>query len=557
MDNNNAIYMKKTLKTFAAALMAIAAVACASPEKMAKMADAVKVSCNPSVLEVVNDQIFATVTVDCPKDYFNPKVIMEVTPVIVYEGGEAAMKPFKYQGDKVKDNYKVISSQGQKVTEQLKFDYVEGMEKCFLELRGRVIAGNKSIALPSKKVADGANTTYMLVKRQGDVSFKPDAYKDILTSTAEGQIKYLVNSSEVRNSELRGDSVKEFLSALEAIEKDERATITGTEIVAYASPEGDEGRNNKLSGDRSASGKKAWDKVTKGFETADPSVRSVGEDWEGFQQLVAESDIEDKDLILRVLSMYSDPAVRENEIKNMSQVYTALKGEVLPELRRARLIANVEYKNYTNEELLELLEQNADILDEEALLRAASVVKDNAKKENIYKKAVDRYGSDRAQYNLAVTYLSEGKDALADQALAKVKANDADVLNAKGVVALRNNDLDTAESLFRKATGNADAKANLGIVQILTGRYEEAAETLKDKKGCCNNTVLAYILTDQLDKAAAAVHCKDTRVQYLKAVIAARQGDAQGVKDNLANAFASDEWKERAAKDVEFAGYEF
>ena len=303
--------MNKTIKSLAAALMAVAAVACASPEKMAKMADSVKVTCNPSVLEVVNDQILATVTVDCPKDYFNPKVIVEVTPVIVYEGGEAAMKPFKYQGEKVKDNYRVVSSQGQTLTEQLKFDYVEGMEKCFLELRGRVLAGKKEIALPSKKVADGANTTYMLVKRQGDVAFKKDEYKDILTSSTEGQIKYLVNSSQVRNSELKGDSVKDFLAALDAIEKDERATITGTEIVAYASPEGAEDRNNKLSGDRSATATKAWGQVTKGHETLDPSVRSVGEDWEGFQQLVAESNIEDKDLILRVLSMYSDPAVRE------------------------------------------------------------------------------------------------------------------------------------------------------------------------------------------------------------------------------------------------------
>ena len=548
--------MNKVFKTLAAALMAVAAVACASPEKMAKMAENVKVTCNPSVLEVVNDQIVANVTVDYPKDYFNPKVILEVTPVIVYEGGEAALTPIKYQGDKVKDNYRVVSSQGQTVTEQLKFDYVEGMEKCFLELRGTVLAGKKSIALPSKKVADGANTTYMLVKRQGDVSFKQDNYQEVITSTAEGQIKYLVNSSQVRNSELKGDSVKEFLAALDAIANDERSTVTGTEIVAYASPEGKEDHNNKLSGDRSNSANKAWNKVTKGHEALDPTVRSVGEDWEGFQQLVSESNLEDKDLILRVLSMYSDPAVRENEIRNMSQVFTALKGEVLPELRRARLIANVEYKNYTNEELLELLEQNADILDEEALLRAASVVNDMAKKENIYKKAVERYNSDRAQYNLAATYLSEGKDALAEQALAKVKANDADVINAKGVVALRKNDLDNAEALFRKA-GNADAKANLGIVQILTGRYDEAVESLKDKEGCCNNTVLAYILTDQLDKAAAAAHCKDTRVQYLKAIIAARQGDAQGVKDNLANAFANEEWKARAARDIEFAGFEF
>jgi hypothetical protein len=550
-------YMKKLVKFFAVAAVVVAAASCASPEKMAKMADSVKVTCNPSVLEVVNNQIQATVTVDCPKDYFNPKVIVEVTPVIVYEGGEVAMKPFKYQGEKVKDNYKVVSSEGQVITEQVKFDYVEGMEKCFLELRGNVLAGKKTIALPAKKVADGANTTYMLVKRQGELSFKADEYQEILTSTAEGQIKYLVNSSQVRNSELKGDSVKEFQAALDAIAKDERSTITGTEIIAYASPEGSEDRNNKLSGDRSNTASKAWGKVTKGFEAADPTVRSVGEDWEGFQQLVSESNIEDKELILRVLSMYSDPAVRENEIKNMSQVYTALKGEILPELRRARLIANVEYKNYTNDELLEILEQNADILDEEALLRAASVVKDNAKKESIYKKAIDRFNSDRAQYNLAVTYLNEDKNDLAEQALAKVKANDADVINAQGVIALRKNDLDKAESLFRKAAGNADAKANLGIVQILTGRYNEAVESLKDKQGCCNNKVLAYILTDQLDEAAAAVHCKDTRVQYLKAIIAARKGDAQGVKDNLAAAFASDQWKARAARDVEFAGYEF
>ena len=547
--------MKKSLKLFALAAMVLAA-SCASPEKMAKMADSVKVSCNPSVLEVVNGQIFATVTAECPKDYFNPKVIVEVTPVIVYDGGEAAMKPFKYQGDKVKDNYRVVSSKGQTITEQLKFDYVEGMEKCFLELRSRVIAGSKSIALPTRKVADGANTTYMLVKSQGDLSFKKDAYKEIITSTAEGQIKYLVNSSEVRGSELKGASVKDFQAALDAIARDERATITGTEIVAYASPEGDEGKNNKLSGARSASANKVWGQVTKGVETANPDVKSVGEDWEGFQQLVAESDIEDKDLILRVLSMYSDPAVRENEIRNMSQVYTALKGEVLPELRRARLIANVEYKNYTNEELLQLLDQNADILDEEALLRVASVVNDFGKKEDIYKKAVERYGSDRAQYNLAVTYLSQGKDAQGEQALAKVKANDADVLNAKGVIALRNEDLDTAESLFRKA-GNADGKANLGIVQILTGRYEEAAETLKDKEGCCNNKVLAYILTNQLEKAAESAHCRDTRVQYLKAIICARQGDADGVKENLERAFTSEQWKERAARDIEFAGYAF
>ncbi|MBR1782538.1 MAG: hypothetical protein IJ753_09355 [Bacteroidales bacterium] len=545
--------MKRTLVFLAAAALAVA---CASPEKMAKMAQNVQVSCQPEVLEVIGGSLDPVVTVTYPKDYFNPNVVLEVTPVIVYDGGEAAMKPIKYQGEKVKNNYKVVSSEGQKVTERLHFDYVEGMEKSHLELRGKVLAGKKAINLPVKKVADGANTTYMLVKRSGNLAFKKDNYQDVIVSTAEGQIKYNVNSSEVRGSELKGKSVKDFLAALDAAAANERATVKSTEIVAYASPEGAENMNNKLSANRSQSASKAWDKVVKGHESVDPTVRSVGEDWEGFQQLVSESSLEDKDLILRVLSMYSDPAVRENEIRNMSQVYTALKGEVLPELRRARLIANVEVKNYTNEELVEILKNNEKILDEEALLRVASVAQDAAQKESIYQKAIERFDSQRAMYNLAVLYLSEGKMAKAKAGLGELNGNDADVINAKGVVALREDDLQTAEACFRQA-GTPEAKKNLGIVQILTGDYDAAAQTLKDVDGCCHNTVLAYILTDQLDKAKASAHCGDPKVWYLKAIISARQGKADEVSKNLERAFRNPALKERASRDIEFAGYSF
>ncbi len=548
--------MKKTLKFFAVAALAATAAACASPEKMAKMAENVKVECVPPVLEVVNGTIDATVSVTYPKGYFNPKVILEATPVIVYQGGEAAMKPFKYQGEDVRDNYKVVSADGQKVTEKIHFDYVPGMEQCYLELRGKVSAGKKSVNLPVKKVADGANTTYMLVKKAGAVSFKADNYQEVISSTTEGQIKYLVNSSEVRGSELKGESVKEFLARLDEISANERTKVTSTEIVAYASPEGDTGKNEKLSDNRSESANKAWKQVTKGHEATDPTVRSVGEDWEGFQQLVAQSNLEDKELILRVLSMYSDPAVRENEIRNMSQVYTALKGEVLPELRRARLIANVEYKNYSNEELLDLLENNANLLDEEALLRVASLVRKPAQKEEIYKRAIGRFNSSRAMFNLAALYLMQGQDAKAEAGLAELDAKDPDVVNAKGVLALHKEDYKTAETAFRTA-GTEDAKANLGVVLILTGRYEEAAQALKDVKGCCHNTTLAYILTDQLDKAAKSAKCKDPKVSYLKAIIAARQGNADGVKSNLEAAFKNESLKERAARDIEFAGYQF
>ena len=512
--------MMKSVKFLAAAAMLAAAVSCASIEKMAQMAENVKVTCDPGVLEAANESIDAVVSVTYPADYFNPKAILEVTPVLVYDGGEAAMKPFIYQGEKVKDNYKVVSSDGQTVTERIHFDYVPGMEQSRLELRG--------------------------VARKG--------YQDVISSTAEGQIKYLVNSADVRNSELKGKSVKDFLAAIDQINADERTTITGTEILAYASPEGPERKNNELADKRSASANKALKEMGKKHENiAGAEVKSLGEDWEGFQQLVKESNIQDKDLILRVLSMYSDPAVRENEIRNMSQVFTALKGEVLPELRRARLIANVEYQNYTSEELLKLLNDNADVLDEEALLRTATLVKDNDQKEEIYKRAVSKFGSERAQFNLAALYLAEGKLAKAEDALAKVHSSDADVLNAQGVIALRKNDLATAANCFRRSTA-PDAKKNLGIVQILSGDYDDAAKTLSDVDGCCHNTVLAYILTGQLDKAAKTVSCKDQKVTYLKAIIAARKGDAAGVRENL-GAITNRDLLDRAKKDVEFAGY--
>ena len=541
--------MKKSIFYLAAALLAMA---CASPEKMASMAENVKVECTPPVLEAVGGTIDAIVSVTYPKDYFHPGAILEVTPVIVYEGGEAAMKPFKFQGEDVKDNYKVVSKDGQKVSERVHFDYVEGMEKSYLELRGRVIAGKKSIDLPVKKVADGCNTTYMLVKRSGNLAFKKDNYQDVISTTTEGQIKYLVNSADVRSSELKGQSVKDFLAALEAAEAS-GATVS-TEIVAYASPEGAENKNNALSENRGESARKAFKQVTKGKEA--PAVRSVGEDWEGFQQLVQESDLEDKNLILRVLSMYSDPAVRENEIRNMSQVFTALKGEVLPELRRARLIANVEVKNYTNEELAELLANNESVLDEEALLRVASVTKDAGQKESIYKKAIERFGSERAQYNLAVLYLNQGKDDKAEGGL-KELSEDPDVLNARGVLALHRDEFKAAEDLFRRS-GTPEAKANLGTALILTGEYEEAARVLEKPQGCCHNSVLALILTDQLDKAMKTAHCGDPKVWYLKGIIAARQGKpAEEVNKYLQKAFRRADLKERASRDVEFAGYEF
>ena len=546
--------MKKSIRLFSAAVLGAAAIACSSPEKMAEQAENLLVSCDPAVLEVKAGVIDANVTVTYPADYFHPKAILEVIPVIVYDGGEAKMESYFFQGTKVEDNYEVVPEEGATITKPVHFEYAEGMENCHLELRGVVKYKADKTDLPTKKVADGANTTYMLVKKDAKaaVDFKADNYQETIPMPVEGQILYTINSANVRNSEIKSQSIKDFQAALDEIAANERKTLTGTEVVAYASPDGGEELNAKLSDNRAKSAEKAFNKVTKGKETGETSVKSVGQDWEGFQELVAASDIEDKDLIIRVLSMYSDPAVRENEIKNMSAVYKTLADEVLPQLRRGRFIANCEYQNYTGEELIKLVDENIDVLDEEALLRAATLVKEPADKEAIYKKAVEKYNSNRAQYNLAVVYINEGKFEKADKALDKCE-QDADWNNAKGVVALNTGD-EAAASKYFAAAGNATAKANEAVVDILNGRYEAAAAKLAGQKSF--NAALAQVLVKNYAAAEAALpECDCACVAYLKAVIAARQGKADAVKANLEAASKCEKLAKRAEKDIEFAQY--
>ncbi|MBQ0144445.1 MAG: hypothetical protein KBS78_04630 [Bacteroidales bacterium] len=547
--------MNKAIKLMALAVLGMAAVGCSSAKKMVELADNVVVTCNPAVLECVAGNIDPVLTVTYPANYFNPKATLAVTPVIVYGNSEQAMAPIMFQGEKVKDNYKAVPKAGGTISQKLHFTYEEGMEQCQLMLRATAKLKKKAYKLPTRKVADGLNTTYMLVDGGGKAPLKADGYKAILQQTAEGQIMYKINSADVQSKQLTGASIKNFKNALDEIKNNERKTLIGTEVVAYASPDGGEKLNGKLSDQRSKSADKAWDKVMKNVDVADPTVKSVGQDWEGFQELVQNSDIEDKDLILRVLSMYNDPAVRESEIKNMSSIYTELKSDVLPELRRARFIANVEFKNYTASELLEMIDNNSDILDEPALLHSATLVKDLDTKVKLYNQAIKKFDSDAARFNLATTLMNAGDLKAAEKAYAAVENRDSDYQNALGVLALRNGDFKTAAAQFKKA-GTAVSKANQGVLDILTGNYEQAAENLEDAPGCCRNTVLAYILNGQLDKASAALKCKDAEANYLRAIIAARQGKADAVKAALAEVAKQDKaLAERAAKDVEFAEY--
>lgn len=560
LDINNfkhIVEMKRILNVLAIASVAMLAFSCGSPKKMAESADQVTVACNPQVLEVVAGNIKADVTVTFPADFFHPKAIVEVIPVLVYNGGEVAGKTIMLQGQDVTENYETVGENGGDVKKTLEFAYTEGMEKSHLELRMTVIHKDKRIPFAAPyKVADGANTTYMLAKTDGALAYAPDAYQDVIPEQNEAQILYLINSATVRPSQLKTDEIKAFQEFLKNLKADERRELVNTEIVAYASPDGKEDFNAKLSEKRAKTATDAFNKTINnkkkvGIETA-VNTSNIEEDWDGFKELVSNSNIEDKDLILRVLEMYSDPAVREKEIKNMSQVYTTLKKDILPELRRARFIANIEFTNYTSEELVALVDENIEILDEEALLRAASLLKDANKKVVVYRKAVEKFNSDRAKVNMAVAYLSLDKNADAEKALANVGNKNCPYYNnTVGVIALRKGDNTAAAAAFRKSSLK-EAQYNLGTIDILNGNYKDAVAKLSGEKHF--NEPLAQILVGNLDAASqilgnAGCPCKN----YLKAIIAARQGKVAEANAALEIAKKDEALAKRAETDIEFA----
>ena len=548
--------MKNIFKIFLLFAAVVVAASCGkSRAEQMKLAENVQITCTPEVLALVGDQIPVDLTVTYPDGYFHPKAILEVTPVLVYGGGEEQKGPtYIYQGEKVLDNFTVVPKTGDTVREKFAFNYAEGVEQAYLELRGVARYKDKEIAIPAVKVADGTIVTQLLAETEGYYSYKKDNYQAVLHEQTEGQVMYDYNSSTIKGSELRSQSIKELQAALAAIEADPRYTVTGTSVVAYASPEGGQAYNAKLSDQRAASAEKAWSQVTGDKNAPDNlEVRSIGQDWEGFREAVAKSDIEDKALILRVLSMYSDPAVRENEIKNMSKVYTEINKNVFPELRRARFITEMDYQNFTDEELVELSRSAIDLLDEEGLLRVASITTDASRKTVLYNKAVNKFDSDRARFNLAAMALDDERPDAAALRLGAIKAQDADVLNARGVVELQRGDRKAAADWFRKA-GTAESKANLGLIELMEGRYDAAAKQLAGTKGV--NGAIASLLAGNLDEAESRVTCKCGHAEYVRAIIAARKGDADGVKTHLANLEAKDkQLYEKSRTDIEFAKY--
>ena len=542
------------------ALAALSLVACnkKNADALAEAVKNVSINCTPEVLEVVNDTVRAEISVTYPAGYFSKDAQVIVAPYVVWEGGEMPLSPFLYQGEAVKDNNKVVPSSGGTVREKIVFRYRPAMSLCRLELRSTAFIGGKQVEVPIIKVADGCINLARWADKGGVYAYKADSYQEKVITTVEGQILYDVNSSAVKSGQLGNSSIKKLQGALAESAESERITVGGTKIVSYASPEGGEELNDKLSQERSEAAQKAWKQIGKGAEAGSTEVRSVGQDWEGFQEAIKASNLEDKDLILRVLSMYSDPAVRESEIKNLSQVYTEIKEQVFPELRRSRFITELEYQNYSEADLQRLLEhKRLYLLDEEAILRLAALTDSLELKQTLYRAAADRMGSQRGLYNLGVTLLEKNSFSAAEVYFDKLKDQaDADLLNARGVIALHNGKVADAAKFFEQS-GTPEAKRNLGLIALLKGDSETAASQLEGCGG--RNEAIVKISKKDYAGAISLLEKEDSaEALYLAAVASARKGDKGFVTKYLWGAFLKDpSLRDTALKDIEFAGFEF
>ena len=492
------------------------------------------------------------------------KAVITVTPVLRYEGSSVSGDSYTFIGEKVEGNSQVIPYKtGGNFTMKSSFDYIPQMAKSELYLEFAAKVKNKTKALPAIKVADGVLATAELYS-QTTASTKPayaeDAFQRVIKQAKQANIMFLIQQTNLRWSELNSTEMSEFTETLKNIKADsENKVLDNIEVSAYASPDGDIDLNDRLAVQRQNNAKSHVNKLLK-KNKVETSVDTeyTAEDWEGFQELVSGSNIPDKDLILRVLSMYKDPEVREREIKNISAVYGELAEEILPQLRRARLTLNYQLIGRSDEEILVAVKEDASVLSVEELLYAATLVESVNEKTDIYNKTVKLYPNDyRAYNNLAELSMKAGDYAAAKNFLekaAKSNATAAEVNTNLGMLALIEGNVADAENYLVKGT---DAKANeaaLGNLYIAQGQYERAVSAFGDTKS--NAAALAQIMSENYTAAKSTlnnVETPDAYTYYLNAIVGARTNNAAMVAENLVKAVRLDSsLRQKAINDVEF-----
>ncbi|MBR5577133.1 MAG: hypothetical protein IKW22_07665 [Bacteroidaceae bacterium] len=547
-------------------VLAIAgAVAMSSCSKLGDLsADNFKVT--PTPLEAIGGEVPATINGIFPEKYMKKKAVVTVTPVLKYEGGEAVGQSATFQGEKVEGNgteigYKV----GGSYTMKANFKYVPAMLSSELYARFEAKLGKKTVSIPEVKIGYGVLSTSELLKKCViTASTAPDAFQRIIEHKQEANIKFLIGQANLRTSELSSVSIQDLVKILKEInDMQEERALQNIEVSAYASPDGGYAFNERLAEKRQNVSAKYMQKELKKIKMdAEVDTKFTAEDWEGFKELVSKSNLQDKDVILRVLSMYQDPEEREQQIRNMSSVFTEIAEGILPELRRARLIVNYEVIGRSDEQILAQFKEDASKLSVEELLYAANtLVNDNATRKAWYEKTTKLYPNDyRAYNNLAQMAIMEGNETAAQSWLQKAQSvnSKAPETNANlALLALKNGDTAKAEAHMGNASGSDTFNEILGNLNIAKGNYIQAEQNLSTVQ--TNSAALAQILNKDYAKAKntlAAVKTPDATTSYLKAILAARTNDASALKSNLKAAVSLDSsLKARAANDLEFANH--
>ena len=523
-----------------------------------------EVNVNPSPLAVVGNKVNADITGTFPVKKFAKKGVLTVTPVLKYEGGEAVGTPVTYVGEKAKENGTTVSyKEGGKYSQSCSFDYVPAMDKSELYLRFTAKVGNKEVEVPELKVADGLVATVKLAKACDNKSVvTPDKFQRVIQQMQEADIKFLIQQSNLRSSETKSQQMKDLQAAIKEADQNERKAINKLEVSGYASPDGGMDLNEKLAGQRQKNAQKFLQQQLKRDKVnTDIASDITAEDWAGFQTLLENSNMQDKELVLRVLGMYTDPEEREAQIKNLSSVYSTIADEILPALRRSRLILTTDLIGKSDEEILNFLKSDPSQLSVEEMLYAATLTNDNAEKIATYQKVADQFNDFRAFNNMGMLYFEQGNVAEARRAYNKalaIEPQNADVNFNAGVAAMADGDLAKAEEHLGKAAGTqGNLAAAMGTLYTMKGDYKAAKSAYG--QAATNNAAVQQILDEDYAGARqtlANVKEPNGVTAYLQAVVGARTNDRNAVYSNMKEAVAKDaSLKARAQNDIEFAKF--
>ena len=560
--------MKKFRSYFILILAAAVMTSCSGLNKMKKNSNLVKYEVTPKVLETHAGVVTVTIKGTFPEKYFDKKTIVTATPVLTYAGGETTFEKVQVlQGESVQANNKVITATGGDFTYTSTIPYKDAMKMSELVLRIKAVRGKKSLDFDQVKLADGVIATSTLVEKHGKTITMKDNYVRINPENKLADINYQINMAEITSKELKAEDIALLKEYIKSVSVDPNRQLKSTEVSSYASPDGSMKINEPLSVKRGVTADKFIKKEFVKIEAAKAegffNEKTTPEDWDGFKSEVEKSTIQDKELILRVLSMYSDPDVREKEIKNMSAAFEALKTDILPKLRRSKLAVNVDIIGRSDEQILAQMKADPKVLSLEEMLRAGTLTTDQNEQLMFYQATAESFPKDiRAKNNIGCTYMALGKtdEAIAEFEKAKAIQNNDVVKNNLGFGALVKGDMAKAEEYFNSMTAaTAESKWGLGVVAITKGEYDKAVNYFGTEP--CFNLALAQYLKGDVNKAKTTLDamkdlCKCGKPSYLKAVIGARLDDRNYMLANLREAIGFNaDWKAYAKTDLEFAKF--